>query len=105
MMLVENIVQKILSQQMTENRTIISLLFYLSHTTTPNHKYCQLLWRATAYGITIVGLIALTILMLVKVITLAWLPNYSVWSISGLTTFCLLLLQINLTQNPLSWRF
>ena len=55
--------------------------------------------RATAYGITIVGLIALTILMLVKVITLAWLPNYSVWSISGLTTFCLLLLQINLTQN------
>ena len=55
--------------------------------------------RAMAYGIAIVGLIALTIIMLVKVITLAWLPNYIVWSIAGLTTFCLLLLQINLTQN------
>ena len=55
--------------------------------------------RAMAYGIAIVGLIALTIIMLVKVITLAWLPNYILWSISGLTTFCLLLLQINLTQN------
>ena len=55
--------------------------------------------RAISYGIAIVGLIALTIIMLVKVITLAWLPNYIVWSIAGLTTFCLLLLQINLTQN------
>ena len=55
--------------------------------------------RMVAYGIAIVGLIALTIVMLVKVIALIWLPNYIVWSIAGITSFCLLLLQINLTEN------
>ena len=60
--------------------------------------------RMVAYGIAIVGLIALTIVMLVKVITLIWLPNYIVWGIAGITSFCLLLLQINLTEEPLSWR-
>lgn len=55
--------------------------------------------RVVAYGITIVGLIALTVVMLVKVITLIWLPNYIVWGIAGITSFCLLLLQINLTEN------
>ena len=55
--------------------------------------------RMVAYGIAIVGLIALTIVMLVKVIALIWLPNYIVWSITGITIFCLLLLQINLTEN------
>ena len=55
--------------------------------------------RMVAYGIAIVGLIALTIVMLVRVITLIWLPNYIVWSITGITSFCLLLLQINLTEN------
>ena len=55
--------------------------------------------RMVAYGIAIVGLIALTLVMLVKVIALIWLPNYIVWSIAGITSFCLLLLQINLTEN------
>ena len=64
--------------------------------------------RAVAYGIAIVGLIVLTIVMVIEVLTLAWLPDYItlvwlpdsiVWSVAGVTTFCLLLLQINLTQN------
>ena len=55
--------------------------------------------RMVAYGVAIVGLIALTIVMLVKVIALIWLPNYIVWGIAGITSFCLLLLQINLTEN------
>ncbi|MYB93479.1 M28 family peptidase [Candidatus Poribacteria bacterium] len=55
--------------------------------------------RMMAYGIAIVGLIALTIVMLVKVIALIWLPNYIVWGLAGITSFCLLLLQINLTEN------
>ena len=55
--------------------------------------------RVVAYGITIAGLIALTIVMLVKVIALIWLPNYIVWGIAGIASFCLLLLQINLTEN------
>ena len=55
--------------------------------------------RIVAYGIAIVGLIALTIIMLVKVIAFIWLPNYIVWGIAGITSFCLLLLQINLTEN------
>ena len=55
--------------------------------------------RVVAYGITIVGLIVLTIVMLVKVIALIWLPHYIVWGIAGITSFCLLLLQINVTEN------
>ena len=64
--------------------------------------------RAVAYGIAIVGLIVLTIVMVIEVLTLAWLPDYItlvwlpdsiVWSAAGVTTFCLVLLQINLTQN------
>ena len=64
--------------------------------------------RAVAYGIAIVGLIVLTIVMVIKVLTVVWLPDYItlvwlpdsiVWSAAGVTTFCLVLLQINLTQN------
>ena len=55
--------------------------------------------RAVAYGIAIVGLIVLTIVMVIKVLTVVWLPDSIVWSAAGVTTFCLLLLQINLTQN------
>ena len=64
--------------------------------------------RAVAYGIAIVGLIVLTIVMVIEVLTLAWipdsitlvwLPDFIVWSVAGTTTFCLVLLQINLTQN------
>ena len=55
--------------------------------------------RMVAYGTAIVGLIVLTIVMLVKVIALIWLPNYIVWGVAGITSLCLLLLQINLTRN------
>ena len=64
--------------------------------------------RAVAYSIAIVGLIVLTIVMVVEVatvalfpdyITLTWLPDFIVWSVSGITTLCLLILQINFTQN------
>ena len=55
--------------------------------------------RAAAYGIAILGLVALTVVMVIRVIIAAELPDYIVWGISGITTFCLLLLQINLTQN------
>ena len=55
--------------------------------------------RAVAYGIAIVGLIILTVISVTQVITLVWLPDPIVWSIAGITTFCLLLLQVNLTQN------
>ena len=55
--------------------------------------------RMMAYGIAIVGLMALTLVMLVRVIDLIWLPNYIIWGIVGITIFCLLLLQINLTEN------
>ena len=55
--------------------------------------------RAAAYGIAVIGLTGLTIVTLIKVITLVWLLDYIVWSVSGITIFCLLLLQINLTQN------
>ena len=55
--------------------------------------------RALSYGIAIIGLVVLTIVMVVKVGRGLWLPNYIVWSIAGITTFCLLLLQINLTRN------
>ena len=66
--------------------------------------------RAVAYGIAIVGLTALTTVMVIEVATLAWFPDYIprvwlpdsiviVWSVAGVTAFCLLLLQINFTQN------
>lgn len=55
--------------------------------------------RAVAYGIAIVGLIILTVISGTQVITFVWLSDSIVWSIAGITTFCLLLLQINLTQN------
>ena len=64
--------------------------------------------RAVAYGIAIVGLTVLTTVMVVEVatlawfpdyITLVWLPDFIVWSVAGITTLCLLLLQINFTQN------
>lgn len=55
--------------------------------------------RAVAYGIAIVGLIVLTTVMVIEVLALVWLPDFIVWSVAGVTTFCLLLLQINFTQN------
>ena len=64
--------------------------------------------RAVAYGIAIVVLIVLTTVMVIEVatvawfpdyITLTWLPDFIVWSVAGITTLCLLLLQINFTQN------
>ena len=55
--------------------------------------------RAISYGIAIISLVILTLMMVIKVSWGIWLPDYIVWGITGLTTFCLLLLQINLTQN------
>lgn len=55
--------------------------------------------RAVAYGIAIFGLIILTVISVTQVLTLVWLSDPIVWSIAGITTFCLLLLQVNLTQN------
>ena len=66
--------------------------------------------RAIAYGIAMVGLTALTTVMVIEVATFAWFPDYIprvwlpdsiviVWSVAGVTAFCLLLLQINFTQN------
>lgn len=64
--------------------------------------------RAVAYGIAIVGLTALTTVMVINVAILGWFPDYIdpgwssdpiVWSVAGTTTFCLILLQINFTQN------
>ena len=59
--------------------------------------------RAVAYGIAIIGLVALTTVATLKVGTVgAGLPSpydYIVWSVAGITVFCLLLLQINSTQN------
>ena len=64
--------------------------------------------RAVAYFIAIAGLTGLTTAMVIELAILAWLPDYIapgwssdpiVWSVAGITTLCLLLLQINLTQN------
>ena len=55
--------------------------------------------RAISYGIAITGLLVLTTLMLIKLFAAVWLPNYIVWGVAGITSFCLLLLQINVTQN------
>ena len=52
--------------------------------------------RAVAYGIAIVGLTALTTVMVINVailvwfpdyITLVWLPDFIVWGIAGITVF------------------
>lgn len=55
--------------------------------------------RAVSYGIAIMGLVALTVVAVIKVGTGVWLPNYIVWFVAGITVFCLLFLQSNLTQN------
>lgn len=55
--------------------------------------------RAVAYGVSIVGLLGLTIATVVRIVFQFWLPAGLLWSIAGTTSFCLLLLQINLTQN------
>ena len=55
--------------------------------------------RAVAYGVAMVGLLGLTIATVVSLIFQGWFPSGLLWSIVGTTSFCLLLLQINLTQN------
>ena len=64
--------------------------------------------RAVAYGIAIVGLTALTTIMVINIAILVWFPDHIIlgwlsdpiiWSVAGTTTLCLLLLQINFTQN------
>jgi len=64
--------------------------------------------RAVAYCIAIAGLTGLTTAMVIGTAILTWFPDYIVpdwssdaivWSVAGTTTLCLLLLQINFTQN------
>lgn len=59
--------------------------------------------RAASYGIAITGLVALTVAAAIQIGTVgAGLPSlydYIVWSVAGITVFCLLLLQANTTQN------
>ena len=55
--------------------------------------------RAAAYFLAIVGLVGLTTATTIKIFILVSLSNNIVWSIAGITVFCLLVLQINLTQN------
>ena len=64
--------------------------------------------RAVASCIAIAGLTGLTTAMVIGVAILAWFPDSIapdwssdsiVWSVAGTTTLCLLLLQINFTQN------
>ena len=64
--------------------------------------------RAVAYFIAIVGLTGLTTAMVIEIAILAWFSDYItpgwssdpiVWSVAGTTALCLLLLQINFTQN------
>ncbi len=55
--------------------------------------------RASAYGVSIFGLILLIIATVIQLIGFAGLPDAIAWAIAGITSFCLLLLQINLTQN------
>ena len=64
--------------------------------------------RAVAYFIAIVGLTALTTIMVINVAILGWFPDHIIlgwlsdpiiWGVAGTTALCLLLLQINFTQN------
>ena len=55
--------------------------------------------RAVSCGVAITGLLVLTTLLLIKLLTHVWLPNYILWGVAGITILCLLLLQINLTRN------
>jgi len=64
--------------------------------------------RAVAYFIAIVGLTALTTIMVINVAILVWFPDHIIlgwlsdpiiWGVAGTTALCLLLLQINFTQN------
>ena len=55
--------------------------------------------RAVAYGIAIAGLISLTGFILVQLLFQFWPPNAVLWGIASVSSFCLLLLQFNFTQN------
>ncbi len=90
----ENIVATNSTEQDDNNPTLLFVAHYDSKS-----QVLPIAVRAVAYGVAILGLIGLTITAVIKVITLASLPNYIVWSLAGITTFCLLLLQINVTQN------
>ena len=80
-----------------QNRDTPSILFVAHYDS--KSQILPIAIRAVAYGIAILGLIGLTITTVIQVITFVWLPDYIVWSVAGITIFCLSLLQINFTQN------
>ena len=90
----ENIVATNSTEQDNNTPTLLFVAHYDSKS-----QVLPIAVRAVAYGIAITGLIGLTVAAVIKVVTLVWLPDYIVWSVAGITTFCLLLLQINVTQN------
>ena len=64
--------------------------------------------RAVAYGIAIVGLIVLTIVMVIKVLTVVWLPDFIVWGVIVWSWNCYFLSGAFTNQfdaEPLSWGF
>ena len=90
----ENIIAKNRTKQDDNSPTFLFVAHYDSKS-----QVLPIALRAMSYGIVIIGLIVLTTVMFIKLFTDVWLPNYIVWSVAGITGFCLLLLQTNLTQN------
>ncbi len=88
----------VIATNSTKQGRDVSALLFVAHYDSKS-QVLPIAVRAAAYGVALLGLIGLTVVTVVKVVTLVWLPDYIVWSLAGITTFCLLLLQINLTQN------
>ena len=88
------------------NENIPALLFVAHYDS--KSQVLPIAARAVAYFIAIAGLTGLTTVMVIELAILAWFPDYIapgwsfdpiVWSVAGTTACCLLLLQINFTQN------
>ena len=90
--------ENIIATNSAEQNSKTPVLLFVAHYDSKS-QVLPIAVRAVAYGIAILGIMVLTAATVVKVITFTWLPGYIVWSLAGITTFCLLLLQINLTQN------
>lgn len=90
--------ENIIATNSAEQNSKTSVLLFVAHYDSKS-QVLPIAVRAMAYGIAILGIMVLTAATVVKVITFMWLSDYIIWSLAGITTFCLLLLQINLTQN------
>ncbi len=73
-------------------------LIFIAHYDTKS-QVLPIVVRAAAYGIAICGLMIMAIGSFVRWAYYVSVPLYIVWGIAGLTCFCLLLVQINFTQN------